>query len=551
MSGFGERFRKAGYEIPKPLILINNRPIISYVIDMFPGEKNFTFICNNEHLKNSSFMMEKTIKKYCPTAKIIGISSHKLGPVYAIAQCFELINDDEPTIVNYCDFTCYWDWTYFKKIISKHRYGGVIPAYRGFHPHSLGKTNYAYIKENNFTLIDIREKKSFTSNKMNEYASSGTYFFNTGRLMKEAFKYTLSNDLKVNNEYYVSLAYKYLLKNNIDTLIYPLQHFMQWGTPEDLKAYLNWDQIFKKLLLKDIQKNLDKKIGTLILPMAGKGKRFQERGYRDPKPLIKVSGDYMVIQTLKMLPKAGSYSFTLLSSKASSKIKNILQRNFSQPIIKILKAPTDGQAKSAKIAYDNILKDKGEIESPLTIAACDNGNIFNFQKFSDLISKDKIDIIVWGVRGHPNAIKNPKMYGWIEERNGKILNISVKEPLSNILNDPIITGTFTFKDKAIYEKLHKDLIDANYKVNNEYYVDSLIDIAVKKGLNCQLFEIDHYLSWGTPDELLTFQYWQSCFHKWSSHQYLVENDKLVTNKNSLINTFYNFTALDELKKSLQ
>ena len=36
MSGFGERFRSAGYKKPKPLIEVNNKPIIEYVVNMFP-----------------------------------------------------------------------------------------------------------------------------------------------------------------------------------------------------------------------------------------------------------------------------------------------------------------------------------------------------------------------------------------------------------------------------------------------------------------------------------------------------------------------------------
>ena len=52
MSGFGERFRQAGYKIPKPLIEIDDKPIIAHVIDMFPGEENFLFICNSEHLSH-------------------------------------------------------------------------------------------------------------------------------------------------------------------------------------------------------------------------------------------------------------------------------------------------------------------------------------------------------------------------------------------------------------------------------------------------------------------------------------------------------------------
>ena len=50
MSGKGERFKKAGYTKPKPLIEINNKPIIAHVLDMFPGEKDVTFILSLIHI---------------------------------------------------------------------------------------------------------------------------------------------------------------------------------------------------------------------------------------------------------------------------------------------------------------------------------------------------------------------------------------------------------------------------------------------------------------------------------------------------------------------
>ena len=81
MSGFGERFRRAGYSVPKTLIEIDGKPIIAHVIDMFPGESNFTFICNQEHLDEKAFGMEATLANHCPSGRVIGISPHKLGPI--------------------------------------------------------------------------------------------------------------------------------------------------------------------------------------------------------------------------------------------------------------------------------------------------------------------------------------------------------------------------------------------------------------------------------------------------------------------------------------
>ena len=73
MSGFGERFRRAGYSVPKPLIEIDGKPIVAHVIDMFPGELDFIFICNQDHLNNPDYHMESILRRYCPTGRVIGI----------------------------------------------------------------------------------------------------------------------------------------------------------------------------------------------------------------------------------------------------------------------------------------------------------------------------------------------------------------------------------------------------------------------------------------------------------------------------------------------
>jgi len=61
MSGFGERFRAAGYVVPKPLIAVEGKPIIAHVIDLFPGETDFIFVCNQEHLDTPGYRMAETL----------------------------------------------------------------------------------------------------------------------------------------------------------------------------------------------------------------------------------------------------------------------------------------------------------------------------------------------------------------------------------------------------------------------------------------------------------------------------------------------------------
>lgn len=517
MSGFGERFRRAGYTVPKPLIEVEGKPIIAHVIDLFPGEEDFVFICNQEHLETTA--MAEVLSHYCPTGKIIPIAPHKKGPVYAVSQAFDAIDDETPTIVNYCDFTCYWDYSHFKQWVKACKAEGCVPAYRGFHPHSLGSTNYAFMRVDDLWMLEIQEKQPFTDNKMEEFASSGTYYFSSGRHVKRFFTETMERGLQVNGEYYCSVVYNLMVEAGLSVSVYELQHFMQWGTPQDLAEYLRWSDAFRSLMELAPQSSLFP--GTTLIPMAGRGSRFQKAGYTTPKPLISVSAQPMVVQATRSLPKTAHYAFVCLKEQIeTSELLPVLKEQFGQPVLKVLDEVTDGQACTCLTVLDQL-----DSDAPLTISACDHGVLFDPTQFAEIFADPTVGCIVWVTRGHPGAIQNPEMYGWVKTNGKEVTGVSVKQPLDDPANDPIIIGTFTFKTAAIFHAAAQRMIERDGRVNGELYVDTCIEDAIALGYRCIIFEVEHYLCWGTPNDLKTFEYWQSCFHKWQSHPYQWEGDR--------------------------
>ncbi len=545
MSGFGERFRHAGYTVPKPLIEIEGKPVIAHVIDMFPGEKDFIFICNQDHLDEPDYCMAEIIQKYCPTGRVVGILPHKLGPIHAVQQVEHLLDASQPVVVNYCDFTCYWDWQYFKQFVKESACVGAIPAYKGFHPHTLGSTNYAYMRETNGWVDDIQEKQPYTPNRMNEFASSGTYYFATAEIMSEAMRLTTEQNLNVDGEYYVSLAYKSLLANNQPVAVYSLQHFMQWGTPEDVAEYNTWSKVFRQLIALPASESMPK--GALVLPMAGLGQRFANEGYALTKPLIPVSGLPMVAQAIHDLPAAEQQVFVLRADmQGHDEVARELIRLYPKAVIKTIDQLTEGQACTALIGLDALTDALGVISGPVTIGACDNGALYDHAAFESMLANENVDVIVWGVRGYPNAKRYPQMFGWIKDDNGRVSTISVKTPLESPTTDPIVLGTFTFRRAEDFRRAVARLIARDGRINGEFYIDSCINDAIELGLRCHLFEVDSYLCWGTPNDLRTFEYWQSCFHKWVEHPYRLEMDKRVPeNQVSSLNARYH-TPLPDL-----
>ncbi len=246
LSGLGKRFADEGYKDIKPLIKVHGKRIIEWVCRLFPGEHSFIFICRNEHLETTE--LRQVLERIAPDGKIIGIEGHKLGPVYAVSKVFDLIEDNEEVIVNYCDFYQDWDYNEFKNKVKETSCAGAIPCYTGFHPHLLHKGNlYASCRrDEQEMLIEIREKFSFEEDKMKAFHSGGTYHFANAGLMKKYFTQLMDENIHLNGEFYISLVYNLMVRDGLKILVYDkVPHFCQWGTPRDLQEYLTWCEIMK------------------------------------------------------------------------------------------------------------------------------------------------------------------------------------------------------------------------------------------------------------------------------------------------------------------
>lgn len=243
MSGTGERFKKVGYKDPKPLIEVESKPIIQHVVERFSKEDEFIFICNADHIQATN--MKSILEKIAPNNKILTIDPHKKGPVYAVSKVYDSIDDNKPSIVNYCDFSWRWDYSHFKRVVSENDCAGSVISYKGFHPHLLHPNLYASMKENSPSWMEeIKEKHTYTENKMDCYQSSGTYYFRSGSIIKKYFTKLMESGLELNGEFYVSLVYNELAKDKLPIYIYEIPFMLQWGTPEDLEEYNYWSRYF-------------------------------------------------------------------------------------------------------------------------------------------------------------------------------------------------------------------------------------------------------------------------------------------------------------------
>jgi len=187
MSGMSSRFAVAGYDIPKYLIEVDGKTVIEHIINLYPKDTEFVCILNRKH-HDETHAPSLLLHLLPEGSSVHVIEPHKLGPVHSVLQVIKYIEDDEPVIVNYCDFSMYWDYNDFEDFVEQTECDGCVVCYTGFHPHMLGSDNYAFCKtEGNNKIVEIREKQPFTDDKMSEYASTGTYYFRKGKYIKKYF----------------------------------------------------------------------------------------------------------------------------------------------------------------------------------------------------------------------------------------------------------------------------------------------------------------------------------------------------------------------------
>ena len=256
---------------------------------------------------------------------------------------------------------------------------------------------------------------------------------------------------------------------------------------------------------------------NIVVPMAGAGQRFADAGYKIHKPAIPTIDRHsgrqlpMVVCATKDLPgvsKSGdNVTYIDRTFHRESGIEEIIKEHYPCASFITVENLTEGQACTCLLAKDKINND-----TPLLIAGCDNGMVFDHGRF-EALSKE-CDVIVFTYRHNQAVLEKPDAYGWvIADETGRITRLSIKKALSETpMEDHAIVATFWFKRGADFVRAAEKMIAENDRINNEFYVDEVIKHTIELGLDARVFEIDRYIGWGTPKDYeeytKTINYWK-------------------------------------------
>ena len=246
----------------------------------------------------------------------------------------------------------------------------------------------------------------------------------------------------------------------------------------------------------------------IIVPMAGAGKRFVDAGYNLPKPLIPVSGLPMVVRAVRNLPPASRLVFVLQAAHvAKFGIDRVLQTHFPDCRLVVVDRLTEGQACTVRLAVPEI-----DLDAPVIVAACDCTHLYDMEILQQRLADPATDALLWTYRGDPRVQLSPHHYGWVRTNGDVAVEVSCKKPISNHpIDDHVLSGYFAFRTGRIMLEGMDAMIQADCRVNGEFYMDLVANYLMAAGRRVRVFEVDKYIGWGRPEELEEYQRWERYF----------------------------------------
>ena len=246
---------------------------------------------------------------------------------------------------------------------------------------------------------------------------------------------------------------------------------------------------------------------NILIPMAGAGSRFTEKGYKQHKPVLPITDRHtgekipMVVAAVRDLPFVANnvenkLIFIIRDFHAQANLDKQIKEYFPRAEFIVIDRLTEGQASTCLLAKQSI-----DTDEPLLIAACDNGMELTAGLFE--VESAKTDALIFTFRGNEAVEQKPQAYGWVKTAGANVIDVSVKVPISTTpLADHAIVGTFWFKRGRDFVQAAETMIAANDRINGEFYVDQAMRHLVKAGLTAKVLEDQKIHMLGAPPQTM-------------------------------------------------
>lgn len=210
---------------------------------------------------------------------------------------------------------------------------------------------------------------------------------------------------------------------------------------------------------------------NIVVPMAGRGSRFANAGYTDPKPLIPVGGRPMIQWVIENIRPSRAHRFIFICLEEHLKRYPEVPTKLIElcPGAKIIpvNAVTEGAACTVLLAKEYIDND-----SPLMIANSDqivDLSIDDYLEAGDQVGVSGLIMTFWA--------DDPKWSFCKMRDDGTVSEVIEKKVVSN----EATVGIYNFSRGKDFVRAASRMIQSDLRVNGEFYVAPSYNQLIEEG----------------------------------------------------------------------
>ena len=237
---------------------------------------------------------------------------------------------------------------------------------------------------------------------------------------------------------------------------------------------------------------------NIVVPMAGRGSRFANAGYTDPKPLIPVGGKPMIQWVIDNVRPAQAHRFIFVCLgehlQSYPEVPATLRRLCPGCEIVTVDQVTEGAACTVLLARRFI-----DNSNPLMIANADQFVELKIDVYlaeMERLQADGLIMTFWA--------DHPKWSYCRMNPDGTVHEVLEKQVISN----EATVGIYNFRRGADYVQAADTMIAKNLRVNNEFYVAPVYNQLITEGAKVVVArtgrEYDGMYGLGVPEDLEYF-----------------------------------------------
>ena len=225
----------------------------------------------------------------------------------------------------------------------------------------------------------------------------------------------------------------------------------------------------------------------LVMPMAGDGSRFAKVGVNTPKPMIEVEGKPMFQYAVEQI--GIEFDEHIFIVRKEHNIADKVREIYPDAHIIELDHKTEGAACTVLLAREHF-KDG----SSMFVSNCDQHTEWDETIAQIIIHQPTVDGLI-ATFEVPD--KDPKWSYAKTDRWHNVLEVAEKNPISTTAT----TGWYFWKDGSMFVKSAYDMMDADDRFNNEFYLAPVFNYSIKRNATIKIMEVDEMHGLGTPEDL--------------------------------------------------